>query len=229
VETGEIKLKMVSTPALIGTEIPWTYRALRGIIDLLLRILTRREYAGLEYLDLEPPCIVALNHISVFDTPLLFTIIRYRATAFAADKYRSNPLYGPLLKMMEAIFVRRGEVDRQALREALAWLERGGVLGVAPEGTRARGPYALQEAKTGVAYLAARADVPILPVGVAGTENLKANLPKLRRTRIQVRVGEPIHLAQTGRLRSSELRAYTDLIMARIAELLPEEYRGFYA
>jgi hypothetical protein len=78
---------------------------------------------------------------------------------------------------MGTIRVRRGEVDRQALREALNWLAEGGVLGVAPDGTRARGPFALQEGKTGLAYPATRANVPILPAGIAGTERSRMICP----------------------------------------------------
>ena len=101
-------------------------------------------------------------------------------------------------------------------------------MGAAPEGTRARGPYALQEGKTGLAYLATRANVPILPVGIAGTERMKDNLPRLRRTELRIAVGEPIHLPASGRARGRQLREYTDAIMHRLATLLPQEYRGFY-
>jgi 1-acyl-sn-glycerol-3-phosphate acyltransferase len=109
-------------------------------------------------------------------------------------------------------------------------LEKGDeVLGVAPEGTRARGTCALQKAKTGIAYLATRADVPIVPVGMAGTEKVKKNLPRLKRTDMRVVVGKPFRLPESGRVRGEKLEEYTDLIMHRIAELLPEEYRGVYA
>jgi 1-acyl-sn-glycerol-3-phosphate acyltransferase len=222
-------LGAVKGQAPIGAEMPHFYRSVRTIIGVLFKVLTRRECAGLENLDLEPPYIVALNHISVFDTPAMLTLFRHRVVAFAAEKHRANPVYGPLLEAMGTIFVRRGEVDRQALRDALAWLAQGGVLGVAPEGTRARGTYALQEAKTGIAYLATRASVPILPVGIAGTERLKDNMLRLRRTDLRIAVGEPIRLPKAGRAGGEELRVYTDLVMARIAGLLPEEYRGVYA
>jgi 1-acyl-sn-glycerol-3-phosphate acyltransferase len=213
----------------IGADMPLFYRSVRAIIEGLFRLLTLREYVGLEHLDLEPPYIVAFNHISVFDTPVLLTTCRHRVFAFAAEKHSTNLFYGPLLRGMGTIFVRRGEVDRQALRQALAWLAQGGVLGLAPEGTRARGPYAMQEARTGVAYLATRAKVPVLPVGIAGTEEMKDNIPRLRRTSLRIVVGEPIGLPGSERARGEELRAYTDLIMRRIADLLPAEYRGYYS
>ena len=222
-------MSAVKGQAPMGSKMPRFYRLVRTVIEALFKVLTRREYAGLENLEIEPPYIVALNHISIFDTPLMLTLFRHRVVAFAAEKHRGSPVYGPLLDAMGTIFVRRGEVDRQSLREALAWLAQGGVLGLAPEGTRARGPYALQEAKAGIAYLATRAGVPVLPVGIAGTERMKENLPRLRRTNLRIAVGEPIRLPAGGRAHGVELRADTDLIMAHIAELLPEEYRGFYA
>jgi 1-acyl-sn-glycerol-3-phosphate acyltransferase len=207
---------------------PLFYRLVRAVIEVLFRLLTRREILGLANLEIDPPYIVAFNHISLLDTPVILTLCRHRVLAFAAEKYRGNPFFGPLLQAMGTIFVRRGEVDRKALRQALAWLAQGGVLGLAPEGTRARGPYALQEAKTGIAYLATRARVPILPVGITGTEHMRTNLPRLRRSHLSITVGELIWLPESGRARGEELRAYTDLIMDSIAKLLPEDYRGIY-
>ena len=100
---------------------------------------------------------------------------------------------------------------------------------MAPEGTRARGEYVLQRGKVGTAYLATRANVPIVPVALTGVEKIKRDLPRLRRARVTVSVGEPIHLPESGRVERAKLDKYTDLIMGRIAALLPESYRGAYA
>lgn len=204
------------------------YRAIRVIINALINLLVRREYIGMENFP-GPPYILVTNHLSVFDTPILLTVCPHTIRALVAAKHKRNPIYRPLLVIMGSIWVRRGEVDRQALRESLAVLSEGGVLGVAPEGTRARGTYALQPGKTGAAYLATRAGVPIVPVGLSGTENMKRNLPRLRRTPVRAVVGKPFRLPESGRVRGEKLHEYTDLIMHRIAELLPEEYRGAYA
>lgn len=203
------------------------YRVLRAVVNVVLSLISRREYIGLDNFP-EPPYIMVINHLAVFDSPLLMTACPHTARAFAAAKHRRHPFYAPLLTAVGSIWVRRGEVDRNALQEALDVLKRGEVLGMAPEGTRARGTYALQKGKTGVAYLATRTDVPIVPVGLTGTEQIKHNLPRLRRTPLRVVVGEPFRLPESGRVRSQQLHEYTDLIMHRIAELLPEEYRGVY-
>ena len=205
------------------------YRIIRAIVNVLLSLFVRREYVGLENFPDEPPYILATNHLSVFDSPLLLAACPHTVRAFAAAKHKRNPIYAPLLAIMGSIWVRRGEVDRRALREALDLLKHGEVLGMAPEGTRARVTYALQKGKTGPAYLATRADVPIVPVGLTGTERIKRNLPRLRLTPVRVVVGKPFRLPQSGRVRGQTLHEYTDLIMHRIAELLPEEYQGAYA
>jgi 1-acyl-sn-glycerol-3-phosphate acyltransferase len=205
------------------------YHIVRAIVNALLHLLVRRETVGLENFPDQPPYILVTNHLSVFDTPLLLTACPHTIRALAAAKHKRNPVYGPLIALMGSIWVRRGEVDRQALREALDVLRGGGALGMAPEGTRARGTYALQKGKTGPAYLATRADVPLVPVGLTGSERIKDNLPRLRRTPVRVVVGKPFRLPESGRVQGQKLREYTDIIMHHIAELLPEEYRGMYA
>jgi len=205
------------------------YRIVRTIVHALLGLLTRREYIGLENLPAEPPYVIVTNHLSVFDPPMLLDVCPHTIRAFAAAKHRTNPIYAPLLAGMGSIWVRRGEIDRAALRGALDVLKRGEVLGLAPEGTRARGTYALQKAKTGAAYLAARAGVEIVPVALTGVEEIKHNLPRLRRTDVRVTIGKPFRLPADERVRGEKLDEYTDLIMHRIAELLPETYRGVYA
>jgi len=202
---------------------------LRVIVNALLGLISRREYVGLENIPVEPPYILVTNHLAVFDAPLLLTVCPHTIRAFAAAKHKHNLFYAAVLTVVGSIWVRRGEVDRKALQEALDTLKRGEALGMAPEGTRARGTYALQKGKTGAAYLATRADVPIVPVGLTGTEQIKKNLPRLRRTHLCIVVGKPFRLPESGRVQGRKLREYTDLIMHHIAELLPEEYRGVYA
>jgi 1-acyl-sn-glycerol-3-phosphate acyltransferase len=201
---------------------------LRVIAIFVARLTTRTELIGRENIP-DPPYLLATNHLSAFDIPLLSAVFPHPVRALAAIEHRSNPLYAPILAASGAVWVRRGEVDRRALREALALLKRGEVLGVAPEGTRADKSHALQQGKAGTAYVATRAAVPIVPVGIAGTEKIKSSLPRLQRPRVRVAIGEPFHLPHSGRVRSEKLQEYTDLIMRRIADLLPAEYRGVYA
>jgi 1-acyl-sn-glycerol-3-phosphate acyltransferase len=206
-----------------------TYRILRIIAFLITKLTTRLELVGVDNIPEEPPYLLVTNHLSALDLPVLLFVFPHTIRAFAASKHKSNLLFYPILEAARTVWVRRGEVDRQAIREALDVLERGEVLGVAPEGTRANESHALQKAKAGAAYIATRAGVPIVPVGLAGTEKIKHNLLRLRRTPVRVAVGESFRLPESGHVRSRKLYEYTDLIMQRIAELLPTEYRGVYA
>jgi 1-acyl-sn-glycerol-3-phosphate acyltransferase len=188
----------------------------------------RLDVVGAENVPQQPPYILVANHLAIWDAPVLLLVMPHVVTPFAAAKHRSNPIFAPILEAAGVIWVKRGEADVGALREALSLLDAGGVLGVAPEGTRSRQARALLEGKPGTAYLALRAQVPILPVALTGTEKIRLNIPRLRRTNVRVVVGEPFRLPHVTRPRREDLQSCTSLIMHRIAELLPPKYRGAY-
>jgi 1-acyl-sn-glycerol-3-phosphate acyltransferase len=116
--------------------------------------------------------------------------------------------------------VRRGRLDRRAIRQAEDILNRGGALGMFPEGHRSHGK-GLQAGFEGAALLARRSSAPLLPVGIDGTEAVFKAKP---RWPIVVRVGPPFQVA-TG----CSLKDATDDLMCHIAALLPDRYRGIYA
>lgn len=206
------------------------YRLLRWVAIACFRLLTRLEIYGAEHIPKTGPVLVAVNHLHWLDPPIGLVVVPRQSTVFAADKWMEMPGIGHLLRFtQQAISVRRGEIDRQALREALGVLKSGGVLGISPEGTRSR-TGGLQQGHTGAAYLASRTGVPILPIVVYGQEHAFATLKRLRRPRIVVVVGAPFVLPGTpNRAKAEELEAYTDQIMRRLAALLPPQYRGVYA
>ena len=142
-------------------------------------------------------------------------------------------LFGPLIARLVmrgygAFPVRRGQLDRKALRQALNQLQNGCVLGMFPEGKRSPNTQ-LQSPHPGVSLLAARSGVPILPVGISGSERVKGIGFVLHRPRVTVNIGRPFLLPSAGdRLTRSRLALHSDLIMERLAELLPESYRGAY-
>lgn len=198
-----------------------------NLVRLLL--LATLRTTGRENIPPSGPFIVAVNHMSTADTPLLlvaFPPIRWRF--FAGEKWRSHWIIGPIMGWLGAIYINRAAVGRQALREAMAALEAGAVFGLAPEGSRSKGGE-MRRAKLGAAYLASRTGVPILPVGLVNTDRLFANAQRLRRTRLEVVIGRPFVLPDVGhRPDRQDLAAYTHLIMVRIAALLPEQYHGYY-
>lgn len=206
------------------------FRALlRGLINFVLFFLGTKKVSGFEHVPASGPFIIVTNHMSVADAPLLFiTFPDMQLRFFAGEKWERHLLFGPIMKAVGAIYINRGEVDRRALREALHALEAGSVFGLAPEGTRSR-VRRLIEAREGAAYLASRAQAPILPVGVVNTDVIWENALHLRRTRLEVNIGQPFRLPVSKRAKGPELEAATHLIMVHIAHLLPERYHGVYA
>jgi 1-acyl-sn-glycerol-3-phosphate acyltransferase len=203
---------------------------LRLIFDGLLRLLTRRRVEGLELLPPRGPYILVSNHLSFLDAPLIYGLIGgEHITGWAAEKWERNLIIGGILRMGHAIFIQRGQVDRDALEAAVDWLKEGKVFGMSPEGTRSRSGE-LQRAKTGVAYLADQSAAPIVPLAHFGTEKIVRGWLKLRRPQVTVRCGPPFRLPDVDPTdRAGSLRRNTDLVMAHLAALLPPEYRGVYA
>ncbi|HOT91391.1 MAG TPA: lysophospholipid acyltransferase family protein [Anaerolineae bacterium] len=204
------------------------YWQIRVIIGRLFRILTHLEVVGVEHIPMQGGCLLVTNHISRLDTPALLVASPRRVYPLAADKYKNFPIFNQLLNISEAIWINRTEFDREALLKAMAVLQRGDMLGIAPEGTRSRDGQ-LHKAKPGVAFLAARTGVDIVPVGITGTATMLQDFARLRRMRIRVTFGAPFRLPKYGKLSADELDAATELIMAHIAALLPPSYRGVYA
>lgn len=205
-------------------------RIIRAALRLILFFLGSMKVTGRARVLPKGPYIIATNHMSKADPPLLLLSwpdinVRF----FAGEKWEKHLIFGPLMRWSGAIYINRGEVDRKALQEAREALETGSIFGLAPEGKRSR-VGELIEGKDGVAYLATRSNVPVIPVGLVNTDVLGNNIKRLRRTNLEVHIGHPINLPDLGRrVKSVDLSAYTHLIMIHIAVLLPERYWGYYA
>jgi 1-acyl-sn-glycerol-3-phosphate acyltransferase len=204
------------------------YHCLRSLVRFLIQLLLRVEVHGAENIPPGGPCLVITNHLSAIDPPLIMALFPFTITVFAADTHRHEFVAGELMNRIGAIWVRRGEVDREALRAALQVLKEGGVIGIAPEGTRSR-TGGLIQGKIGAAYLAAHANVPVLPVVLQGTEiGLPAAL-LLKRPRITVKIGPAFRLPDSGgRPRRQDLDNATTIMMRTLAQMLAEKYRGVY-
>jgi 1-acyl-sn-glycerol-3-phosphate acyltransferase len=202
---------------------------LRRIINGLIRTFSRPVYEGLENLPAHGAVIIATNHMSRIDTLLLFiNPARTDMTALVADKYQRYPLFKWILNTGGIIWLDRENADFGAMRAAVEALKRGLALGIAPEGTRSQTGQ-LQEGKPGTALVALRANVPIVPVGIAGSEKYFAKALTLQRPKVTIRFGRPFHLEPLSRERRNEqLEEYSTEIMCRIAALLPDRYHGFY-
>ncbi len=185
--------------------------------------------SGLENVPLAGAAILATNHLSRLDTPLLLMVIdRDDLSALVTDKYRYNPLFALFVNVSDSIWINREIADYKAIRAGLNLINRGGMLGIAPEGTRSHNGKMIQ-AKPGVSLIAEKAGVPIIPVGIHGTEDTMFRLRHFKRPEVYARFGKPFRLAPIDRNNHDlALQNNTDEIMCQIAALLPPQHRGYY-
>jgi 1-acyl-sn-glycerol-3-phosphate acyltransferase len=202
---------------------------LKDIFRFLLNLLAKVEFEGLEHIPREGGVIIATNHLSRVDIPVLFlTPARPDITALVADKYQKYPLFKFIIDTAECIWIDRSQADFAAFRAAVGALKQGVALGISPEGTRSE-IGELLEGKAGTILIADRAKVPIVPVGLSGTDKVQPSLLRLRRQRVVARFGPAFTVPPIERdKRDEQLKEYTDEMMVRIAALLPPELRGFY-
>lgn len=203
---------------------------LKKIMAGLIHALTRTEYIGLENIPTQGGVILAINHRSQVDSPLLYaTPARTDISALVADKYKKFLFFRWLLNTAKIIWLDREKADFSAMRAAIDYLRNGGALGVAPEGTRTK-TGGLIPGKSGTIMLAEKADVPIVPIGIYGSENTFKALARFRRAHITIHIGKPFRLEPMNRNeREQWQQRSTDELMCRIAAQLPPEYRGVYA
>ncbi|MBW6465915.1 MAG: 1-acyl-sn-glycerol-3-phosphate acyltransferase [Brevefilum sp.] len=209
-----------------------TEKPLFSIVFFLIKKLTKFQVLNAELIPPEGGLLMTTNHISRLDVPMLMAMSdRTDLVAIVANKYEKKPFFKWVLeKIGTIIWMDREKIDFSALREVLSVLRRGEVIGIAPEGTRSHGAVGLLEGKQGAAVMAAQASVPILPVGIIGTDKIYEHWMKLRRPPVTIRAGKPYYLPEMDpNDRQAWLSDNTDEIMCRIAALLPPEYRGFYA
>jgi 1-acyl-sn-glycerol-3-phosphate acyltransferase len=207
------------------------FSTLRSIVRFVMKLIADIEVHGRDKLP-EGNVIVAANHLGRLDTAVLLCIMdREDLIMPVAEKYKDHPLWGAIGRAANAVWLNRFEADYSALRQILDRMKQGGMLVIAPEGTRSK-TEALQEGKMGVAFLAAKSGYPVLPVALTGTEDRRVveNLKHLRRLKIRVIAGDlmEIHIPP-GKGREQAMRQATDEIMCRIAAMLPPRYRGVYA
>jgi 1-acyl-sn-glycerol-3-phosphate acyltransferase len=202
----------------------------RLLIRPISMALLRLEIEGRENIPCGPFILMA-NHINWIDPVVAGLVIYPRDAMFMVKVENIEHRY---LRFFFAAYgavpIDRGEADLAAIRRAVEVLtvDRD-ILYVAPEGTRS-GDGRLLEARNGMTFVALRAGVPILPVGISGVTALRENLQRRRRTNVLARVGYPFRLRSPARrARRETLAAMTREAMHQLAALLPPEQWGAYA
>lgn len=207
-------------------------RLLRRTSDAVLGQIANIEIHG-EFDYSQGAYIATANHIGRLEVLLALVLVkRDDVILLLAEKYREYAVWRFVAKQTDGIWVNRFDADLNAMKEVLKRLKEGHVLAIAPEGTRSP-TEALIEGKPGAAFLASKANVPLVPIGIVGTEDriVKSRLKRLQKLDIIARVGEPYYLRprEKGEDRDAYLQEQTDEIMCRIAMLLPPDHRGVYA
>jgi len=207
----------------------------RNFLRTLLRMIglpwlaRYQEISGLDTLPDEGPAIIYFNHISFLDPFAVANPLPRHVVAMAKVEVYDYPIIKFVPNLWGVIPVRREELDRQALRQAMAVLDAGEWLLLAPEGTRNE---SLQDTKEGLAYLATRKNTILIPGAVSGTPNFPALIgtKRWRENGICVRYGRPFRLrAKPDVPQRERLRQMTDEAMYQLAKLLPEKLRGVYS
>lgn len=204
------------TPALF-----WV--ALRSFARLVFFLFLDVRLKGRANVPSQGPYIIASNHLSWTDIPLVPAYLSPRVIYLAKEELYQGRL-GWLVRFLGAIPVRRGEADRQLLRASDDLLKRGKILVIFPEGHRSK-THQMIQANAGIGMIALRAGVPVVPVAVCGSEDA---LKKFR-PRVTITYGEPLVLRPKGaKITKNDITEATATVMGRIAEMLPPAYRGVY-
>lgn len=202
------------------------------LIRIIIKIVAKVKVSGYENLPEKGGFVIAVNHLGFLDAPMAYYALdNWNLFIPVAEKWEESAILRWLGKHLNAIFIDRFNPDLKAMREMMKRMEEGQTLVIAPEGTRARDEK-MTQGKPGVAYLASKMGWTIVPVAIIGTEDrvVIGNLKKFRKTSIQLVAGKSFTLPPFPKEnREEKLQEYTDEIMCRIAVMLPEHNRGFYA
>lgn len=208
-------------------------RIFRRLMNWLLRLLAfacvRCKVLGLENLPHNQAFLMVTNHLGDADMVLGMAFTPVSVDVVSKAELHEFPVLGKLMDAYGVIWVRRGQPDRRALRAILDGLCQGRIMAIAPEG-RESATGALEEGTGGAAYLALKADVPLLPVTFTGTENktVFGNLKRLRRSDVTITIGQLFRLEPDTDRRIAILKG-TQKIMLALSSQLPERYRGVYS
>lgn len=192
------------------------YGVLQTVLPIVLKAVFALEVSGTENIPKTSGAIIAANHISLLDPPVLGAALPRPVHFMAKKELFANPLFAWVIEKLNAFPVQRGTADRVAIRKALLLLEQQALVGIFPEGTRSKSG-ALGNPEPGVALIAAKAGAPIIPVAIAGTNGIGRS--GLRLPQFKVAFGRPIYPAPDKTDRES-LELLSQSLMRAINELL---------
>lgn len=198
------------------------YRIGWALVVLPLRAYTRLTVSGREHLPTSGAYVLAPTHRCYLDTPFVGAVRWKRVRFMGKHTMWKNRQFGWILSALGAFPVQRGTADREALRRSIEVLEVGDPLVLFPEGERKRGP-AVQPLFDGAVYVAIKAGVPIVPVGIGGSERVMPKGSKFIYPRkVHVEIGPPIYppvAPEGGRLPRTIYKEYTERLHGELQRL----------
>lgn len=202
----------------------FVYTVFRTVICGITRIVTRVKIEGQENLPTSGAYILAPVHRSYVDTPITACVTRRRIRFMGKQEVWENKPAGWLASTLGAFPVARGTADREALKHCIAALDGGEPLVLFPEGERKDGPI-VQPLFDGASYVAARAGVPIVPIGIGGSSKVMPRHAKMiHPAKVHVIIGAPIHVERTasGRVVRAAIAAVTAELSTELQRLFTE-------
>jgi len=210
--------------------VPFFYRTGWLLVRLIMFLYAKVEIVGTENVPRRGGLIIVSNHLNNADPGMVGGFVGRRVVFMAKDEMFHWPVFGLYVRLIGAFPVRRFEADLKALRRAVQLVRRGEALVMFPEGTRSK-TGSMTPGHPGTAMVALRTGAPILPIAVTGTEVVRLPSTFFRpfhRVRVRMVVGEPFFLPSVSRPKAEDYERCTEMIMGRIAAMLPQQYRGHY-
>lgn len=200
------------------------YAVIRGIVAGFCRLFWRVTVEGREHIPAEGPFVLSPVHRSNIDTPLAACVTSRRMRFMGKDSMWKVAPLGRIFTALGAFPVHRGTADREALRKTLTFLQAGEPVVIFPEGTRRSGPE-VADLFEGAAYVASKADVPIVPVGIGGSEPAMPKGSKLiKPVKVHMVVGPSIRVERTaeGKVPRRAVREATDRLHRELQRLFDD-------
>lgn len=192
------------------------YKIVRAVLDFLFFVIFRLHVEGRENVPQTGAIIVAPNHKSDWDPPLIGVAFNTRIIHYMAkEELFKNPFLGWLIRQFGTFPVKRGTVDRTAIRQALRELKAGNPLGIFPEGTRIRRD-GLGRFHSGMASLALMTGTPVVPVAVIGSRWMPH-----KKGPLAVLIGKPVEVKKQ-RPTDEKVAELNDVVKGKIQDLMDE-------
>ena len=182
------------------------------LFKYIFKIFFNCKIEGLENIPIKTGVVIASNHVSLLDPPLIGTFLPREIHFMAKEELFQIPVFGYIITKLKAFPVKRGTADRVAIKKAISLLSDGGCLGVFPEGTRSKDGN-LGSAEPGMSLIAIKADVPVIPTAVVIENN------KILGANIKIKFGTPISYNKELSVKDA-MQNFTEEIMSEIKKLM---------